>query len=33
MGSAYNIQKVLKLSVKVIMATFQGNTIYKHDAN
>jgi hypothetical protein len=33
MGSAHNIQKVLKLSVKVIMATFQGNTTYNQNAN
>jgi len=32
MGSAHKIQKVLKLSVKVIVATFQGNTIYNRDA-
>jgi len=33
MGSAHNTQKVLKLSVKVIKVTFQGNTTYNHDAN
>lgn len=33
MGSAHNIQKVLKLSVKLIMVTFQGNTTYNHNAN
>jgi len=32
-GFCSQYYKVLKLSVKVIMATFQGNTIYNHDAN
>jgi hypothetical protein len=32
-GSAHNTQKVLKFSVKAIMATFQGNTTHNQDAN